>query len=213
MFHINFDNQIMYCEFDHVLNYTMEELIPYTDSWCEKLMDQVRKKESLLARLLIDKITNKYLQNSIVQLGFTKTIQGAPYFSRKPEMFLSITHSNGFVGVLLSTTPIGIDFEKIQKDNYQELQIAFDKEDWDIVKNSSVEVFKYFSLKESYSKMIGTGFTTEPSSIKMDKLQKNSYVKFLEYNKQEYLISIIAENGCLSEVLDFSNDYLIDIMN
>lgn len=213
MFHINFDNQIMYCDFDHVLNYTMEELIPYTDSWCEKLMEQVRKKESLLARLLIDKITNKYLQKSIDQLGFIKSIQGAPYFSKKTEIFLSITHSNGFVGVSLSTTPIGIDFEKIEKNNYQELQIAFDKEDWDIVKNSSVEVFKYFSLKESYSKMIGTGFTTEPSSIKIEKLQRNNYVKFLEYNKEQYLITIIVENGCLSGALDFSNDYLFEIMN
>jgi phosphopantetheinyl transferase len=206
------DNQTVYCELDHIDNYDLKELIFYTDAWCEKLMENIRKKESLLARLLIDKIAKQYLKKSIFQLGFTKSIQGAPYFSSKPEIYLSITHSHGFVGVTVATTPLGIDFEKIDENNYQELQIAFDEEDWAVVENSKIEVFKYFSLKEAYSKMIGTGFTTEPSLIKMNQLQKNSYVQFFEHNGDQYLISMIVENGCLLESLDFSNNYLYKII-
>ena len=65
------DNQTVYCELDHIDNYDLKELIFYTDAWCEKLMENIRKKESLLARLLIDKIAKQYLKKSIFQLGFT----------------------------------------------------------------------------------------------------------------------------------------------
>ena len=44
MFQLTRDNQTVYCELDHIDNYDLKELIFYTDAWCEKLMENFRKK-------------------------------------------------------------------------------------------------------------------------------------------------------------------------
>lgn len=179
-------------EHDHISKFEIEDLIAFTDSWCEKLSDITRKKESLLARCLMNKLCKKLELGSIQECGFKKDSKGRPYFSNHPNLFVSITHSHGYVFVVASNSPVGIDFEKIDSDSSEDLKIAFNEYDWKRVSDDLNSIFKYFSLKESYSKMSGTGFTTEPSEIQLVDIEKNSYHSFFEINNHRYIFTLIT---------------------
>lgn len=181
-------------EHDHISKFEFEELLPFSDSWCEKLSDIHRKKESLLARYLINEICKKQNLGSIYECGFKKDNIGRPYFSNHPDIFISITHSNGYVFVAASNSALGIDFEKIDGNATEDLKIVFNNADWKTVSNDVNSIFKYFSLKEAYSKMIGTGFMSEPADIQIETLELNSHSVFLENNGSKYIFTIITSH-------------------
>jgi phosphopantetheinyl transferase len=141
---------------------------------------------------LVNKLCEKLELGTIHECGFKKDSKGRPYFSNHPNLFLSITHSHGYVFVVVSNSPVGIDFEKIDSFSSEDLKIAFNELDWKTVSADLNSLFKYFSLKESYSKMIGTGFTTEPAEIQLVDIEKNSYYSFFEINGLRYVFTIIT---------------------
>jgi 4'-phosphopantetheinyl transferase len=179
-------------EHDHISKYVLEDLLPFSDAWCEKLSDIQRKKESLLARFLINEICKKQKLGSIFECGFKKDNKGRPYLSNHPNLFISITHSNGYVFVAASNAALGIDFEKIDGNSTEDLKIVFNNADWKTVSNDVNSIFKYFSLKEAYSKMIGTGFMSEPADIQIETLELNSHSVFFDNNDSKYIFTIIT---------------------
>ena len=188
-------------ECNHISNFEYVNLIQFTDSWCESIIDENRKKESLLARFLLNKICEKHGLESIFDCGFQKDKHGKPFFFKFPSLHLSISHCDGYVWVAIANYPIGIDFEKINNEAKEDLKIAFDLADWHVVEHDVNLVFKYFSLKEAYSKMIGTGFETEPSEIKIDLLHHH-HVEFLSYESNDYVFTLIALNTIPINVLN-----------
>lgn len=57
------------------------------------------------------------VKNAIEQLGFDSEIgykkTGQPYLTNHPEVYISISHSNGWIAVCISDTPVGIDIETV----------------------------------------------------------------------------------------------------
>lgn len=184
----------LYIEHNHISQFELNELQTYSDTWCQKINDLSRKKESLLARLLLDKLCKKIGFGSIQKCGFNKNEKGKPFFSNEPEVHLSITHSDGYVWVAVSNSPIGIDFEKVSIESRNELEIAFSDADWKFVSNDFQKIFQYFSLKESYSKMIGTGFTIDPTKIELSLLRKNGFYTSLKSASHLYVLTLTALN-------------------
>jgi phosphopantetheinyl transferase len=184
-------NQFFFIEYQHITNFSLNDLKIYSDSWCEKIADKSRKKESLLARFLLNKLCIKQFQKTIFECGFKKNEFGKPYFEEYPELNVSITHSHGYAWVAVSSSPIGIDFEKVELDKSEDLKIAFDSKDWDFVSDNSKLIYQYFSLKECYAKILGTGFTLEPSAIKLSQLAENSFVKFFENKGNVFIFTLI----------------------
>lgn len=193
-------------ECNHISNFEYPNLIGFTDSWCESIIDEKRKKESLLARFLLNKICENHGLESIFKCGFQKDKHGKPFFLMCPSLHISITHCDGYVWVAIANSPLGIDFEKINNEAKEDLKIAFDLADWNVVAHDANLVFKYFSLKEAYSKMIGTGFATEPSEIKIDLLH-HYHTEFLSDEKNNYVFSLITLNLVPTYLLnlDFKN--------
>jgi len=187
-------NDFLHLEYGHISDYESELLSNYKDDWCNSIVDIKRQKESLLARLLLDKICRKNIRKTLAEALFKKDSQGRPYFQNHPELFISITHSHGHVWTAIAASPIGIDFEKIDPAFKNDLKIAFDEADWQLVSNDCMEIYKYFSLKESYSKMIGTGFNREPSEIKISELQHKTLVNIFENKSSSFIFTLIAQD-------------------
>jgi phosphopantetheinyl transferase len=192
----------LYLEHHHTSQFEIDELQCFSDSWCQKIIDLPRKKESLLARLLLDKLCKTLGYKSIKECGFKKNEKGKPYLANQPEVHLSITHSSGYVWVAVSSSPIGIDFEKVNIQNKNDLEIAFSKSDWKFVSNDVQKIYQYFSLKESYSKMTGTGFTMEPAKIDLKLLKKNSFSTLFEKNDIHFVFTAISLHLDPSKFLD-----------
>jgi phosphopantetheinyl transferase len=188
-------NNLLHIEFDHISSYEVSTLLKFSDDWCNSIIDTKRKMESLLARLLLDRICKKIINKNLAQCTFKKNEFGKPFFEDYPDLYISITHSNGYVCTAVSDSAIGIDFEKIDTEFSEDLRIAFDEDDWQKVSKDPFLIYKYFSLKESYSKMMGVGFTQEPSTIKISELKNNIFVRFFLKNKRNiYLFTMIAKN-------------------
>lgn len=187
-------NPFLHLEYNHISNYETNELLGFSDDWCGRITDEIRRNESLLARLLLNKICKKTIHQSIDEAAFSKKENGMPYFIKHPELFISITHCQGHVWTAMANSPIGIDFEKIDPACTDDLKIAFDDNDWEMVSGDCLGIYKYFSLKESYAKMTGTGFTQEPASIKLSQLQAKTFINIFENKTNDYIFTLIAQN-------------------
>lgn len=187
-------SQLLHLEFDHISRFGIADLLNFSDAWCESIVDEHRRMESQLARLLLDRSCQKILQKKLTACTFKKNEFGKPYLENHPDLYLSITHSHGYVCTAISDSAIGIDFEKIDPEFSDDLRIAFDEHDWREVSKDTFLIYKCFSLKESYSKMTGSGFTQEPSSIKISELQHKNFVNIFENNCSSFIFTLIAQN-------------------
>jgi phosphopantetheinyl transferase len=203
-------SDFLHLEYGHILDYEPAELIKFSDDWCNSIVDSKRQKESQLARLLLNKICQKIIQKSITEALFKKDISGRPYFEKYPDLYISITHSHGHVWTAIASSPIGIDFEKIDSSFKNDLKIAFDDSDWKLLVGDTEQIYKYFSLKESYSKMTGTGFTLEPSEIKISSLQHKTFINIFENKSSSFIFTLIAQNFEPSIYLNL-NQYLQEL--
>ena len=104
-------NNLLHIEFDHISSYEVSTLLKFSDDWCNSIIDTKRKMESLLARLLLDRICKKIINKNLAQCTFKKNEFGKPFFEDYPDLYISITHSNGYVCTAVSDSAIGIDFE------------------------------------------------------------------------------------------------------
>lgn len=203
-------SDFLHLEYGHILDYEPEELLKFSDDRCNSIVDSKRQKESQLARLLLDKICQKIIQKSITEALFKKDKSGRPYFGKYPDLYISITHSHGHVWTAIASSPIGIDFEKIDPSFKNDLKIAFDEADWQLVSNDCIQIYKYFSLKESYSKMTGTGFTHEPSEIKISSLQHKTLISIFENKSGSFIFTLIAQDFEPNNYLNL-NQYLQEL--
>ncbi len=153
---------------------------------------------------------------------------GKPYLLNSKLNF-NISHSDSFLVCVISRQNIGVDIEKKRIINNVE-SIAnrfFLKDEYNAIKkcsaNSKIDLFfKFWTLKESFAKMLGTGILKEIKSISFaGHIKTRFYVceyekkYFFEcFDNREYVISVCSEKKrnsaikqvCWYEILQFYND-------
>lgn len=186
------------------IDHFMHDLKEFEDDYTRKFSDKRRKKESLLARYLLNSLCLKTKSLDLFRLGFSKDEFGCPFFANLRSLHCSITHCNGWVIVALSNQLIGIDLEMICAEQKDDLRIAFNDNEWATIKDDSLDVFKNFSFKESYSKYLGKGFNIEPKDISVNENIFNlSYVFSLGFSKNKYIFTLVAELEVIDESIDW----------
>lgn len=153
----------------------------------------LRLKQSLASYYCLNNLTIQFKNRSLANLGFTKTNLGKPFFKNDQSLYCSISHSESFIAAGLGTINFGLDIEQIEEDAVADLEIAFSKDEWQRIKNNANTVYKSISYKESIGKLLGTGFTIEPSSIHIDKKQYFFYDRTIALNKQNYIFTLASE--------------------
>ena len=179
----------------------------YEDAYTIKFKDEKRKRESLVARSQLDLLCIKIYQKNLSELGFSKDAFGRPFFLFDSNIHCSITHSFGWVIVALSNTPIGIDFEKIIPEQKEDLKLAFTENEWRKVANDSNLVFTLFSMKESYSKLIGKGFSIDPRLISISP-ESYSYSRLITFNSKDFFIFTLI---CLQKINSIKLDKYLSV--
>ena len=167
----------------------------WLDDYTSKFIDYTRQQESFLARELLNQLCLQYIGEPLKKVGFEKDKNGRPLLI-KEGFHCSISHSNGWVLVGVSTISFGLDIEKTDHENFDSLSSAFSIEEWEQLQNNSLNIFKAFSKKESISKLYGHGFLIEPLEIKQ---QENLiyWDTFLESKiGEEFVITAISQERC-----------------
>ena len=170
-------------------------------------------QRSLLGELISRKIISKKTNSRCQEIHFLKTTKGKPYLENSSIHF-NLTHSGEWVVLAIADIDVGIDVEKFRQVNYRIAIRFFSKEENELLEQlEGTEKLKLFfdfwTLKESYLKLLGTGLTKSLSSFSVIKNNNNFTLKEDIVNKQEpvyFKQYYLAENYKLS-VCSYQNDF------
>lgn len=113
-----------------------------------------------LRNYVIEQAFESELGIKFTELEITRNKYGKPFVGN--GIYFNISHTRGFVCCAISDVPVGVDAElvrpvntvlinKICNNNEKEALLSSD--------STELEFFKYWTLKESYIKMLGVGLS------------------------------------------------------
>jgi 4'-phosphopantetheinyl transferase len=118
----------------------------------DKLRNNDDKTRSIIGEILLHKLLGNNIDYYINKYG-------KPYLKNN-NIFFNISHSFNYVITIISENEIGIDIEKIRLTPINTInQFATEKEKEYILStkdNIEERIFKIYTLKEAYFKMLGT---------------------------------------------------------
>lgn len=161
-----------------------------------KFKDRNRQKQSLVATLLLEECLKElgclYLYEKI-----TEDENGRWYIPNN-EVYFSVSHSDETVLVVASRFPIGCDIQKIKKAELKIAERFFLPDEVKNIKSSShqdMTFFAYWTVKESYLKLIGKGLHESLQSVEVD--ESLTSIK----NHPELVVESCFLNDCVMSVV------------
>ena len=146
-----------------------------------KTTNEKRKTELIEGeRLLIYGLKNLGINFSL-PLSIEITEFGKPYLIDK-NLFFSLSHSKNYIACSISISEIGLDIEEVEEKKYKIEKKLFTEFEEKSKEKDLDYVYKLWTIKEAYTKLIGTGLITNLKDI------NTKYVGIYgEYNK--YLVN------------------------
>ncbi len=187
-------------------------------------------QRSLLGELISRIIIGKKNAIETHELHFDKTIKGKP-FLKDSNVHFNISHSGDWVVLAVADIDVGIDVEKIRPINYRIATRFFSKQENSLLEkqedNNKLNLFfDFWTLKESFLKLLGTGLTKSLSSftilrkddvftLKENSNKKREAVFFKQYDlAEDYKLSVCSyKNDFIKEPKVFTLEGLTGIIN
>lgn len=157
------------------------------------------------------------LKNAVKELGFcgldeniSYTKHGKPVFAGSKNLHFSLSHSNLRVMCVLSESPIGCDVEFVDELHLgaaDKILTPSEKAFFEKSQNKTDTFFRIWTLKESFMKLTGSGFSLSPKSFSLSfengifisQNQFDGKFDFFEFDlKDDYKYSVAVK--------DFSGD-------
>lgn len=160
----------------------------------EKYRNENVKKEKIVSLILKNKYIGEYYLNEY----------GKP-LSKK--MFFNISHSEGYIALVIDQVPVGIDIEKIRPAEEDLKEYISSNEEKDYIHNDET-FFEVWTNKEALVKAHGNGINQKINSIPALPINSiKNYDNKTYFNKtvryQDLIITVSREG---------SNDFDIDII-
>ncbi len=133
-----------------------------------KTQEDTYSLQSSFAHSFLKKRLAEYIGCSEDEFTILKDEKGKPYLKDIPEANISISHTKGAVMVGFSNHPIGVDIERVKTRRKSVESRVFTMSESNLIDSSADENKAFFSLwtlKESYLKAIGTGFSDNAKEI------------------------------------------------
>lgn len=197
---------------------------PKTDSGYLLLLDEERqkrvlrflreesRKQSLGAGILLQKALKKHgMENSKI----TFSEKGKP---KTDGIFFNLSHSGEFVVCSIGDKDVGCDIEKAEKERFSVAQRFFTKNENEYLdsfegEEKKREFFRLWTLKESYMKLTGEGFSLKLSDFEISfdngifvmRENEKCNVHFKEFLLGGYALSVCSYDDKFSslELIDF----------
>lgn len=179
-----------------------------------RFVNKQDKIRALIADILVRFIIMKKLQIKNNNIAFRRNDYGKPFLKGYENFNFNISHSEDFVVCAIDEKPIGIDIEKINQIEYEEICKGF----FSMSENDYIEktldnrlsrFYEIWTLKESYIKLCGKGLSTplrlfsigidenENISVLMENERKEYCFKLFEMDN-EYKIAVCSSNREIS---------------
>jgi 4'-phosphopantetheinyl transferase len=158
---------------------------------CEKIKKFVRPEDAiraLLADILVRSVIASYLKVSNKTIEFNVNEYGKPFLKGNYGLHFNVSHSEDWIVCAIDNKPVGIDIEKVRPVDLLEIasQLFSDEEYKTLIVKSPEDRQRFFfdlwTLKESYIKAVGTGFSIPLKSFTVKFIDK-SEIKVKSGNK------------------------------
>lgn len=207
VYSINIQTPISNAEYSNCLRIVSEEKRIQID----RFLSSQDAKRSLFGELLIRYLVSTKLDIRNSNIFIEKDKFGKPFLKINKSFYFNISHSGDWVVCAISEKMIGIDVEQIQTIDLTIAKQCFSQKEYnDIEEKTSEErleaFYTYWTLKESYIKLLGKGFFLPLNSFKFIK-ESDSYVldednngfKFFSTRyKNEYMLAIACKDNIKS---------------
>jgi 4'-phosphopantetheinyl transferase len=204
-------------EDDHFESRKKELLRNLPEESCEAEMRHKTVKgaqRTLLGELISRKMIGKKIGIPSQEIHFMKTTNGKPYLDNSSIKF-NVSHSGEWVALAMANIDVGIDVEKFRKVNFNIATRFFSIEENELLEKlegaDKIKLFfDFWTLKESYLKLLGTGLTKSLSSFSIVRDSKNFKLKENSVNKQEpvYFRQYPLAADYKLSVCSFGNDFI-----
>lgn len=141
----------------------------------------------VIIRSMICQLTG--LKNEVLNFNYSE--QGKPFIDGLPNLHFNLSHSQDWVVAILDEEPIGIDVEFIQSINLKVAKRFFSKFEYESLMNlegtKRLQMFyRIWTLKESFIKAIGKGFSIPLSSFST--ITRGNELTTLRYEDKNYYL-------------------------
>ncbi len=128
----------------------------------DKLKKETDKLVSILGEYLLAQLLKKYYNIDYKKVKFNYNKNGKPFISNY-NIFFNISHSHNFAACIISDNECGIDIELVRPVNLNIINTFTNSNEKEYILNNNADVyyrlFKIFTLKEAYLKMMGSKIT------------------------------------------------------
>ncbi len=114
---------------------------------------------------------------------------GKPYFKNHPDFYFNISHSGDLIAVAFSSSPVGVDIEKLRDANLKIAERRFTDKEKQFIKNN-LDFFYVWTRKEAYLKRTGKGLRQSLSTFSV--LDENTIKTF---KADDYIVSVCGDNA------------------
>lgn len=160
----------------------------------DALYFEADKKRSVYGESLVRYLARKYNRLDLEQqIVFKYNKFGKPYFESGSSYYFNLAHSGDWLVCAWSSKEVGIDIEQVTPDNFDMdvVRHFFSQGEYQKInsqknKNNQICLFyEYWTLKESYLKLLGKGLSIDLKTISFSKPinllnQEQGIVKFYQ---------------------------------
>jgi 4'-phosphopantetheinyl transferase len=138
-------------------------------------------QRTLLGDMLARQILSQRIAIPAKEINYKKTIKGKPYLQNGP-LYFNLSHSGEWVVLAIAEKEVGVDIEVVREVNYRVAERFFSKEENRLLAEQSGReklnlFFEFWTLKESYLKLLGTGLTKSLGSFTIVKDKKSAFLR------------------------------------
>ena len=139
----------------------------------------VRSRCAAAGRMLDDLLTSRFSPNYTERFSLTYNSCGKPFMHPHPDWHFNIARTENRVFCIESDKPVGIDAEDISADHISAAELYFTEDEREYLTCSADKAAVFtviWTLKESYMKYLGSGFSVSPVSFSILPVCENSAV-------------------------------------
>lgn len=130
----------------------------YLTTYEQEKDKQKRQQEHILGRKLLNYGLQQEYALFLPEASIEKGVYGKPFLPDYPQIQFSISHCDGMAACGISDRTIGVDIERIRPFSDKVARRILAEEELQMEQDLTPETFfRYWTLKESYVKAIGTG--------------------------------------------------------
>ncbi len=167
LFH--YTNEILTKESEYLLSLLDASSVKRVQSY----VHAADRDRSLIGEYLAKSLLSSQFSKEIKKIKFKRNKYGKPFWDEESDVHFNISHSGSWIIVGVSSLPIGVDIEQIRPIEKSVYSHVLTKNEIAQIENlpsasQNSSFFRYWTMKESYMKAIGKGFSLSPLSFELD---------------------------------------------